>query len=215
MTTTACPPAVRISVEGVEAAEFAAVPTLRFQVRLDSTGPAEIRSVALHTQLRIAAARRSYDAVARDRLAELFGGPEDWGRALRSLLWTHAATQVPAFRDGVCLTEIPVTCTYDFEVVAAKYFHALPDGEVPLEFLFSGTIFYLDGGSLRAARIPWDTEAEFTMPVHVWKDLMDHYFPGSAWMRLDRAVFDRLYAYRVRNTLTGWDDVMSALLEGR
>jgi hypothetical protein len=34
---------------------------------------------------------------------------------------------------------MPVTCTYDLEVVAAKYFYALEDGEVPLEFLFSGT----------------------------------------------------------------------------
>ncbi|MEV0972608.1 DUF6084 family protein [Microtetraspora glauca] len=215
MTTTACPPTVRILVEGVEAAEFAALPTLLFRTRLDSAGPAEIRSVALHTQIRIAAARRSYDAVAGERLAELFGVQEGWGRALRSLLWTQTATQIPAFDGGTCVTEIPVTCTYDFEVVAAKYFHALPDGQVPLEFHFSGTIFYLDEGRLQAARIPWDTEAEFAMPVSVWKDLMDHYFPGSAWLRLDRAVFDRLYAYRVGNTLTGWDDVMSALLEGR
>ncbi|WP_067180422.1 DUF6084 family protein [Microtetraspora niveoalba] len=215
MTTTACPPTLRITVEGVEAAEFAAVPTLRFHARIGAAGPAEIRSLDLRAQVRIAAAHRSYDAAARERLAELFGPPADWGRTLRSLLWTHATARVPAFRDGSCAAEIPVTCTYDFEVVAAKYLHALPDGEVPLEFLFSGTIFYLDGGLLRAARVPWDTEARFTMPVRVWKDLMDHYFPGSAWLRLDRSVFDRLYAYRVRNTLPGWDDVVSALLEGR
>ncbi|MFF4772758.1 DUF6084 family protein [Microtetraspora fusca] len=215
MTTTACPPALRVTVEGVEAAEFAAVPTLRFHARLDSAGPAEIRSLDLHAQIRIAAARRPYDDEARERLAELFGPPRDWGRTLRSLLWTHATARVPAFHDGGCVAEIPVTCTYDFDVVAAKYLHALPDGEVPLEFLFSGTIFYLEGGLLRAARVPWDTEAEFTMPVRVWKDLMDHYFPGSAWLRLDRSVFDRLYAYKVRNTLTGWDDVISTLLEGR
>ena len=37
---------------------------------------------------------------------------------------------------------MPVTCTYDFDVVGTKYFAALEDGEIPLEFLFSGTVFY-------------------------------------------------------------------------
>ena len=37
---------------------------------------------------------------------------------------------------------MPVVCTYDFEVVSVKYFSALGDGDIPLTFLFSGTIFY-------------------------------------------------------------------------
>ena len=32
-------------------------------------------------------------------------------------------------------------CTYDFDVSGATYLHALRDGEVPLLFLFSGTVF--------------------------------------------------------------------------
>ena len=46
--------------------------------------------------------------------------------------------------------ELPVPCTYDFEVAAAKYLHALDDGEIPLLFLFSGTVFAKgDGGPAR------------------------------------------------------------------
>jgi len=39
---------------------------------------------------------------------------------------------------------------------------ALDDGEVPLEFLFSGTVFYSgDDGALQTMRISWDAEAEW------------------------------------------------------
>lgn len=68
-------------------------------------------------------------------------------------------------------------------------------------------------GRLLAGRVPWDCEAGFRMPVRAWRELMDRYFAGSAWVRLDREVFDRLYAYRVRHTLTGWDDVLDRLLK--
>jgi len=50
------------------------------------------------------------------------------------------------------------------------------------------------------------------MPVRVWRDVMDRYFPSSAWLRLSREVFDRLYAYRVRHTLLSWDETVDALL---
>jgi hypothetical protein len=205
-------PVLRIRVEGVEAAGSAAVPTLRFRMRLDTAAGQEIRSVSLDTQIRIAAAARAYDERSKQRLAELFGPPGDWHRTVSSLLWTQAVTQVPPFT-GSTAAHVDVACTYDFEVAVVKYLHGLSDGEVPLEFLFSGTIFYLADGRLRAVRIGWDTEAEFRMPVRVWKDLMDHYFPDTAWLRLGRDVFDRLCDYRIRHTLHGWDDVVGALLK--
>ena len=108
---------------------------------------------------------------------------------------------------------MPVGCTYDLEVVAAKYFHALDDGEVPLEFLFSGTVFYAgEGVGLQVARISWEKEAEFRLPVRLWKEMMDHYFPNSAWIRLRRDAFDRLYDYKVRMGFPTWESAVEALL---
>ncbi|MFI7439587.1 DUF6084 family protein [Nonomuraea indica] len=211
-STTAGAPALRITVEEVRAAEFAAVPMLEFALRIANPGGPEVRSVTLDTQIRISAARRAYDEPSRRRLAELFGGPEAWSWNLRGLLWAQTVTQVPAFGAGTAAT-IRVPCTYDFEVAVAKYFHGLTDGEVPLEFLFSGTTWYVAGGRLRVTRIPWDTEADFRMPVTVWKDVMDRHFPGGAWLRLDRDTFDRLHAYRTRHVLPGWDDVVGRLLK--
>ena len=62
--------------------------------------------------------------------------------------------------------ELHVPCTYDLDVAAAKYFHALGDGEIPLILLFSGTVFAKgDGGALRVTQIPWDREARLRLPV--------------------------------------------------
>ena len=200
-------------MEGVEVAEFAVVPSLLFKLRVENLGDEPIRSVALNTQVRIAASARHYEAGEQERLQELFGEPGRWKDTLRSLLWTHTVLQVPRF-SGSTVVDMPVTCTYDLEVVAAKYFYALEEGEVPLEFLFSGTVFYAaEGGRLQTARISWEKEAEFRLPVRLWREMMDRYFPNSAWIRLHKDAFDRLYDYKVRKGLPTWEATMEALLK--
>ena len=205
-------PDLDFRVEGAEVLEFAAVPSLLFKLRVENMGGEPIRSVGLNTQIRIAATQRHYDAAEQERLLELFGEPNRWKDTLRSLLWTHTVLQVPPF-SGSTVVDMPVPCTYDLEVVAAKYFRALEDGEVPLEFLFSGTVFYAgEGGGLRVDRISWEKEAEFRLPVRLWREMMDHYFPNSAWIRLHRDAFDRLYDYKARMGYPTWESAVEALL---
>ena len=95
----------------------------------------------------------------RSALLELFGETPRWGDTLRPFLWTHVATMVAGFT-GDDRGRAPVTCTYDLEVAAAKYLHALDDGEIPLLLLFSGTVFAqgATAGFTRRAR-PWHKEA--------------------------------------------------------
>jgi Family of unknown function (DUF6084) len=205
-------PDLDFTVEGAEALTFAAVPSILFKLRIENLGEEPIRSVALSTQVRIAATQRHYDATEQEQLLEVFGEPHRWGSTLRSLLWTHTTLQVPPFSEST-VVDMPVTCTYDFEVVAAKYFHALEDGEVALEFLFTGTVFYAgDGGGLQIDRISWEKEAQFRLPVRLWKETMEHYFPNSAWIRLRRDAFDGLYDYKVRKGLPTWEAAVEALL---
>jgi len=205
-------PDLDFKVEGAEVLEFAAVPSLLFKLRIENLEEEPIRSVALNTQIRIAAAQRHYDTAEQERLLELFGEPGRWKDTLRSLLWTHTTLQVPPF-SGSTVVDMPVTCTYDLEVVGAKYFYALEDGEVPLEFLFSGTVFFVgEGGRLQAARISWEKEAEFGLPVWLWKEMIEHYFPNSAWIRLRRDAFDRLYKYKVRRGFPTWEAAVEALV---
>jgi hypothetical protein len=205
-------PDLAFKIEGAEVADFAAVPSLLFKLRIVNLEDEPIRSVALNTQVRIAAAGRHYEAAEQGKLLELFGEPSRWKDTLRSLLWTHTVLQVPRF-SGSTVVDMPVTCTYDLEVIATKYFYALEDGEVPLEFLFSGTVFYAEeGGRLQTARISWEKEAEFRLPVRLWKEMMDQYFPNSAWIRLHRDAFDQLYDYKIRKGLPTWEAAVETLL---
>jgi hypothetical protein len=206
-------PALRFAVEGAEAVRHAAAPTIAFALRVES--PAAVQALMLAAQIRIAAPARAYDERTKRRLVDLFGEPGGWGRTLRSLLWTNATLLVPAF-SGTTTVELPVACTYDFEVASAKYLYAVEDGDVPLEFLFSGTVFSSAAdGALRAARISWESEAAFRMPVAVWQEAVGSAFPGSAWLRVHREVFDRLVAYRSAHAFPTWERVLEELLEGR
>jgi Family of unknown function (DUF6084) len=201
------------AVEGAATVEHAAVPTLGFALRIVSRSGHAVRSVLLDAQVQIAARRRGYEHDDETRLAEVFGDPKRWSSTLRTLPWLRTTQVVPAFA-GETVVELLVPCTYDFDVTAAKYLQALGEGEVPLEFLFSGTAFYsAEDGRLQTARIAWDREADFRLPVAVWRQTMDHYFPGSAWLRLSRDVFERLYAYRARNVIPSWDRTLESLLD--
>ena len=207
-------PELEFAVQSAHAVKYAVVPTLGFDLRVGRLDGGSIRSVALNVQLRIAATQRSYTPAEQERLAEVFGLPEQWSHTVRSLLWTNTTAHVPPFT-GTTVFELKVPCTYDFEVTATKYLQGLEGGQVPLEFLFSGTVFYADpDGRLQVASISWDREAECRLPVAVWTEMMDQHFGDSAWLRLRRESFNRLYAYKARNVLASWEDAVDALLRG-
>lgn len=199
------------TVLGAARLEYAAVPTLRLTVRVDADAP--VRSILLDTQVQIAARRRRYDEAAHARLFELFGPPADWGTTLRTLLWHRVTVVVPAFT-GSAEFAVDVPCTYDLEVAGARYLAALEDGVVPLELLFSGSVFSATGpgGALQVTRLSWELEAGYALPVAVWREVMDAYFRGTAWVRLRRDAFDRLAAYKSRHALATWEDALDALL---
>jgi len=135
-------PDLDFQVEGAEAVAHAAAPLLAFKLRIASANENElIQSVALRCQIQIEATRRSYNEEEQKQLLDLYGEPERWAQTLRTTLWTHASVIVTPFT-GSTVVELPVPCTFDFNVAATKYFAGLEDGEVPLCLLFSGTIFY-------------------------------------------------------------------------
>ena len=212
-------PRLRFAVTGAWPVDHTAVPTIGFGVRVGSEDGRAIRSVLLDTQIQIAARRRPYDASSTERLFELFGATKDWGTTLRTLLWTRVTAVVPPFT-GETDVELHVPCTYDLDVTASRYFAALDGGDVPLEFLFSGTVFYAEpSGALQAGRISWEHDAELRMPLAVWREAMEGHFRDTSWLRLRKDAIDRLAAYRARHALPTWEDALDALLppgpEGR
>jgi hypothetical protein len=203
---------LEFTVLDVRPEQYAVVPNLLVRLRIDENTGATVHAVALRCQIRIEPQRRAYDGRERSDLVELFGLPEQWDRTLRPFLWAHSASTVKGFTSSIEV-DLPVSCTYDFDVAAAKYLNALGDGEVPLVFLFSGTIFSRTASGFGVEQVPWDLEATYRMPVRVWRELMDLYFPNTAWLRLDRDTLAELSRFKAARALPSWEAVFGTLLE--
>ena len=205
-------PELAFRVERAEAARHSAVPAVRFGLHVDAVGGQAVRAILLEVQIQIAARQRGYNEREEDLLQELFGAPERWSTTLRTLPWTRNTVIAPPFR-GATDIDLLVPCSYDLEVAGARYLAALGDGVVPLEFLFSGSVFFsTPQGALQTTRIPSDCEASFQLAVAVWREAMDRHFRGSAWLRLGRVRFEALCAYKARHAFASWDATIDALL---
>jgi Family of unknown function (DUF6084) len=205
-------PDLDFRVESVAPVPFAAAPTLAFRLRVTNANREEvIHSMTLRTQIQIEVTRRHYTAEEQARLSDLFGERGRWGQTLKTMLWTHVAVNVPPFQ-GETIVEIPVPCTFDFNVGTTKYFHGLNEGDLPLNFLFSGTVFYRgEQHELQVAPISWEKEAKFRLPLKIWKQMIDEYYPNTAWLCLRRDAFERLYEYKVRNGIPTWEEVIERI----
>jgi Family of unknown function (DUF6084) len=206
-------PDLTFRIEDAVVVSFAAAPTLAFKLRIDNADPGEtIHTVALRCQIQIDATRRRYTQEERGRMRDLFGEPDRWSQTLRSLLWTNANIVVPGFQ-GSTLADLPVHCTFDFNVAATKYFEGLTEGEIPLHVMFSGTVFYADSDEvLQVVPISWEQETRFALQLKVWRDMMDSYYPNSVWLSLRRDVFERLYQYKRQHGIPTWDQALEKVL---
>jgi Family of unknown function (DUF6084) len=192
---------------------YAASPTLLFRLRIDVAAGQRVRALALRTQIRIEPARRGHTEQEAERLLELFGERGRWGDTLKPFQFANTSTVVPSFTDSI-ETDVTVPCSYDMEVTAGRYFHALQDGEIPFILLFSGTIFGDGEKNLWIEQVPWHAEARYRMPVAVWCTMMDMHFPNSGWLRLRRDTIDALAEFRAARALPTWDDALIAVLDG-
>jgi hypothetical protein len=209
-------PDLDFKVDDVQVQPYSAVPTLNFKLNIQqASAPVAIHSIVLRCQIRIEPARRQYAGAEHERLLELFGRPAQWHQTLRSMLWTNASVMVPAF-DSSIVVDLPVQCSFDFNVAVTKYFDALEDGQVPLCFLFSGTVFYTPpDGTLQTAPISWEKEAAFRMPISAWKAMVQQHYPGVAWLCLDKSVFDRLREFKRKTGHVSLDAALDELLQSR
>lgn len=206
-------PELNIQVESAFVVPYATAPVLAFKLRVTNQPATElIHTIVLRCQIQLEVTRRTYTPEEKKRMQDIFGEPERWSRTLRNLLWTHASGVVPEFRDTT-LVDLHVPCTFDFNVAATKYFAGLDAGEVPLTFMFSGTVFYAEAdGLLQVAPISWQVEAKFRLPVKVWRDMMEAYYPNSAWLCLRRDVFDRLNQYKTEHGIPTWEALIESLI---
>jgi hypothetical protein len=196
---------------GVRSDPYAASPTLVFRLRVTEAAGLSVNAIALRCQLRIEPHRRTYSDAETPLLADLFGSTDRWGDTLKPLQFAAVAVMVPGFT-GVTEIDLPVPCSYDLEVAANKYFASLEDGEIPLLLLFSGTVFVRTPTGFTVAQVPWTSETPQRVPVAVWREAMDRFFPDSGWLRLRRDTLAELQLYKAAKALPGWDDVVADLL---
>jgi hypothetical protein len=203
---------VEFACLGVAADRYAAVPTVRLAMSATETTGARVHALALRCQVRIEPRRRTYDDDEVAALADLFGERRRWSTTAQALQLAFLSHMLPSFT-GTTTFDLALPCSYDFDVAAHRYLHAVRDGDMPLLLLFSGTVISGHSGSLDVSPVPWHREARVGLPVAVWREAMDAHFPGQAWLRLHREVFDRLAGYRTRHQLAGWDDTVERLLK--
>jgi hypothetical protein len=206
-------PELSFKIEQATMLPFAASPTIAFQLHVaNAIEDQAIHTIALNCQIQIEVTRRRYTSEEQQRMLDLFGEPDRWSQTLRNLLWTNVSVVLPGFK-GSTQADLRVHCTFDFNVAATKYFDGLAGGEVPLIVLFSGTVFYAEpDGSLQVAPISWNQETKFRLPVQVWRDMMDAYYPNGAWLHVRRDVFDRLYRYKMQRGIPTWEQALESVL---
>jgi Family of unknown function (DUF6084) len=203
--------AYEFTVMDIFAEPYAAAPQLTARLRIAEGTGQVIHAVALRCQVRIEPQRRQYDPMEQKALLGLFGERSRWVDTLKPFLWMQCNTTVQGFI-GATEADLVLPCTYDFDVIGSRYLHALGAGIVPINFLFSGTVFTKGRNGFGVEQVPWDCEASYELPVAVWRAMIESYFPRTGWIRLDHDVLARFADYRARHGLMTWDETVEALL---
>jgi hypothetical protein len=199
------------TVLDVAAEQFSVTPRLTARIGITAGDDEPIQAIALRCQIRIEPLRRTYSDDEADGLLDLFGPRERWVNTQRTFLWQHTTAMVQGFT-GVTEVTLPLECTYDFEVAASKYLHALRDGHIPLLFLFSGTVFVPGERGFSVRQVSWDCEAQHDLPVTVWNDLVRLHYPHAGWVRLSHDTVTALAAYKSARGMLDFEDAVTTLL---
>jgi hypothetical protein len=205
---------VSFAVLDVAPEPYSVSPQLTARIGVTASGEDPVHAIALRCQVRIEPLRRPYSDDEAAGLTDMFGPRARWANTQRTFLWQHTAAMVQGFT-GSTQVALPLECTYDFEVTGSKYLHALRDGIVPLQFLFSGTIFTKGERGFAVAQVPWDQEDSYDMPVSVWNDLVHQHYPNSGWIRLEHDTVTALTRYKSERGMLDIDEAVTSLLCAR
>ena len=188
-------------------------PVLTARVGIAAVGDEPIHAIALRCQVRIEPMRRGYSDEEAAGLLDLFGPRERWATTQRNFLWLQTTAMVQGFT-GATQVDLPLECTYDFEVAASKYLHALRDGAVPLRVPVQRNGFHRKATrGFAVQQVPWDREDRYEMPVSVWHDLMRLHYPNTGWLRLDQRHHRRAGGLQVgTRACSSFDDAVTSLL---
>jgi hypothetical protein len=69
-----------------------------------------------------------------------------------------------------------------------------------------------ESGALQVTQIPWERETRYRLPVRAWREMMDMYYPNSAWLCLRRDAFERLYRYKMRRGVPTFEQALERVV---
>jgi hypothetical protein len=190
---------------------YAATPELTARLHIEESSGLLVHAVALRCQVRIDPQRRGYDLDDERGIRALFGNRERWSETLKPFQWMQCHTTVQGFT-GSTQVDLSLPCTYDFDVTGSRYLHALTAGTVPVTLMFSGTVFTRGEHGFGVQQVPWDSEARYELPVQVWRNMLETFFPNRGWIRLEHDVLASLGDYRARHGLVSWEETVTRLL---
>ena len=185
--------------------------TITFKVRATDAEKLPIHSIALRVQVQIEPPRRRYTPEEQENLR----GAVRRARTLEQIRASAAVDEPQRQRSGLRRQHRnrragPLHLRLqrgDHEV------HLWPRaGEIPITLLFSGTVFHAGRMGLQVAQIPWDRDASYRLPVQLWKEMMDFYYPNTAWLCLHREVFDKLYKFKAQHGIPTWEQALERIL---
>lgn len=189
---------------------YSTVPRLAVQVGV-TAGTEPVHALALRCQVRINPARRGYAEFEAEALSDLFGARERWADTQRSFLWQHCSAVVPGFTGAGEFT-MYLECTYDFDISASRYLHIVSDGVVPLQFMFSGTLFNKGAAGFSVQQVPWNCDDDYPMPVAVWRALITQHYPDTGWLRLRHDTIAALAKFKACDGSLDLDSAVRTLL---
>ena len=175
---------------------------------------------AIHTvacAARFRSKRRAAATAARSRssCSTSSASPSAGARRCADCCGRTPASSCPAFdgrdRRWICRCPAPSISTSPPPNIST----ALDDGDIPLCFLFSGTVFYdaRRRARCRSRRSPWDKEARFRLPVAVWRDMMDPYYPEQRLALPASATSSTsCIDYKMTHGIPTWEQALERLL---
>ena len=189
-------------------------PALSFKGTISDASMRPVYLIALTAIVVVEPGKRSYASGERERLMELFGGPERWASTTGAFRWAATSAMVHGFT-GEGEFELIVPVSYDLEVASAKYFGALDEsGTVPLRFHFNGSIMYERGdGRVQTAPVPWDRSERFEMPMEAWTRLTAEHHPFRTWVPLHSETVTRIERLKANMGAPTFDDAISRILD--
>jgi len=200
------------AITGARVDPYAAAPSRLLRVALTEGSGVRIDAIVLRALVQLEVQRRRYLPEESALLTELFGDASRYAETLRPMVWANVSHSVLAFERATEF-ELALPCSYDFEVAANKYLASLQNGPIPINVLFSGTVFVDGPAGVTAEFVPWSCEARYAIPVPLWREAADAFFPNEAWIRVHRDVFDELRRFKSATGLPTWDAALARLCE--